>query len=195
MINFITSLLAIESRTYHEKECVDYIFNWLLENCPGCRLIREGNNLIVSNTKDLKPHISLVGHSDTVPDFFTPRLESDHLHASGASDMKVAVGVFLWLFKELYEELNYKLSLIIYDKEEMTPVISNGLYELIKFQEPLIKSIDCAIVGEPTNNTIQIGCVGSLHQSLVGRLYQAFGRRILIIDFLLIKQKSKPNTL
>ncbi|RAP39079.1 succinyl-diaminopimelate desuccinylase [Candidatus Marinamargulisbacteria bacterium SCGC AAA071-K20] len=166
MIDFITSLLAIESKTYHEKNCVDTIQKWVEEECPGASILREGNNLVISNSLEAKPHIALVGHSDTVPDFFIPRQEGENLHASGASDMKAAVGVFLWLFKEIYNSVNYKLSVIVYDKEEQTPVTSNGLYELIKFHETTIKSIDCAIVGEPTNNTVQIGCVGSLHYSL-----------------------------
>jgi succinyl-diaminopimelate desuccinylase len=166
MIEFITSLLAIESRTYHEKNCVDTIEKWIKKECPGAVLIREGNNLIISNTNENKPHIALVGHSDTVPDYFTPRIDGDNLHASGASDMKTAVGVFLWLFKELYNSVDYKLSVIVYDKEEMTAVTSNGLYELIQAEGNFIRTIDCAIIGEPTNNTVQLGCVGSLHLGL-----------------------------
>lgn len=166
MLEFITELLAIETKTYHEKNCADFIQKWVKENCPGALVMREGNNLIISNNKPNKPHISLIGHSDTVPAFFKPYIKGDQLHASGASDMKTAVGIFLHLFKELYQSLDYHLSVIVYDKEEMTPVTSNGLYECIKYHNDFMKSIDCAIIGEPTNNAIQIGCVGSLHMRL-----------------------------
>ena len=55
---------------------------------------------------------------------------------------------------------------MIYSKEEGTPLRDNGLNELIRAKEKFIKSISLAIVGEPTNNTIQLGCVGSIHYLL-----------------------------
>ena len=60
----------------------------------------------------------------------------------------------------------YNISLLIYAREEGTPLPDNGLYDLIEFIPEYFDSVDMAIVGEPTDNTIQVGCVGSLHAAV-----------------------------
>jgi succinyl-diaminopimelate desuccinylase len=51
--------------------------------------------------------------------------------------------------------------LVLYDREE-GPYRDNGLQPLLEQYEPL-SSVDLAIAMEPTDNTLQLGCVGSVH--------------------------------
>lgn len=111
------------------------------------------------------PHLALIGHSDVVPAYFAPRQVEDRLFGAGASDMKGALAAFWVLLAEHQAELRerWNLSLIVYSREEQTPLNENGLYHLLGKYPELFKSIDLALVGEPTDNTLQLGCVGSLH--------------------------------
>ena len=169
MIPFITSLLAIASPTFQEETITAYIISWVKKELPLFDIKEINNNLIISpKEKSTKPHISFVGHSDVIPIHFEPFLDGDMLYGSGASDMKSAVGVFLWFLKEHAEALleNYSISIIIYAREEGTPLHQNGLNELIQHEREFVESIDLAVVGEPTDNTIQLGCVGSIHATV-----------------------------
>ena len=118
-----------------------------------------------------KKHIVLVGHSDVVPQHFEPYVDGDKLHGSGSSDMTGALAVYLHLMKEAQEEVlkNFNISILIYSREEGTKMEDNGLYDLIQEYPDYFKSVDLAIVGEPTDNTIQIGCVGSTHAEVIVR--------------------------
>lgn len=111
------------------------------------------------------PHLALVGHSDVVPAYFEPRAIDDKLFGAGASDMKGALAAFWVLLTEHEQTLREKwnLSLIVYSREEQTPLVENGLYHLLEQSPEFFQSIDLAIVGEPTDNTVQLGCVGSIH--------------------------------
>ena len=60
----------------------------------------------------------------------------------------------------------YDITIILYDKEEGTTLHDNGLKECINIVPDQINNIDIAIVAEPTNNAIQLGCVGGLHATL-----------------------------
>ena len=111
----------------------------------------------------------LVGHLDAVPKFFPPHFEekSNLVYGSGASDMKASLAVFL-AFSKNREFLdlalkNYNLAFIFYAREEGTPIEQNGLNDLIRKFPKFFKGLDLAIVGEPTNNQIQLGSLGSLH--------------------------------
>jgi len=166
--SLLMALLRISSPTYKEKEKCDFLESWLARELPTFRVTRFGNNLIAKNNRESGPHIGFVGHIDTVPEFFDPYEESGKLFGSGASDMQAGLASMLTLIKENEMALSrkYRLSIIIYDKEEGTPLHENGLNELIVADPESIDAMDVAIVGEPTNNAIQLGCVGSIHYTL-----------------------------
>ena len=154
---------------------VQYTRNYFKE-ITGITFIEHNDSLIVKGPfKQGLPHIALIGHSDVVPDHVNVRVDGDKLHGSGASDMKGADACFMYLFKELLQNhgdhdglskinsLQYNVSFILYAREEGTPLVQNGLNDLINKEMDYFKSIDLAIVGEPTNMSIQLGCVGSCH--------------------------------
>lgn len=163
---YLETLLAIESPTYKEQEFVKYVKQRLETKQPSLKIREFEDCLIIEFPyQKNKPHISLIGHSDVVPTHFQPYIKQGHLHGSGASDMKGAIAAYLQLFEDYGEALldSYNLSCVIYSREERTSIEINGLYHLLQQFPDYFKSIDLAIIGEPTDNTIQIGCVGGIH--------------------------------
>lgn len=168
MIKLIQDFLNVPSPTFHEEKAVSFCLNWLDSHCENFKCLESNNSLIITPNKKPtlgKKHICLVGHSDVVPEHKKAEIIDGKLYGAGASDMKAAVGVFMYFLSQLHnmESNTYCFSLIIYAREEGTALEDNGLYDLIQKFPSYFKTIDLALVGEPTNNTIQIGCVGSLH--------------------------------
>ena len=166
-VELLKTLLGIPSPTFKEKEKTDFLENWIKTNLPSFSVKRIGNNIIASHLNN-NTNLAFVGHTDTVPEFFEPYESNGLLFGSGASDMQSGLAAYLVFIKENLTSLlnNYSLTIIIYDKEEGTALHENGLNELIVKIPESIRSIDVAIVAEPTNNTIQLGCVGSLHYTV-----------------------------
>jgi len=164
----LMQLLNIPSPTHKEKEKCDFLQSWLARELPTFKVTRFGNNLIATNHQESGLHIGFIGHIDTVPEFFDPYEANGMIYGSGASDMQSGLASMLTFIKENETALShqYRLSIIIYDKEEGTPLHENGLNELIVANPESIDAMDVAIVGEPTNNAIQLGCMGSIHYTL-----------------------------
>ena len=169
MKQLLKQLLAIPSPTYQEQEIVKFIKKWFSQNLPKAKIDEFKDSLICHFPQQPnKPHLALVGHSDVVPQHFEPYEKDNRLYGSGASDMTGSLACYMHLMKEVGEKIlaNYNISLIIYSREEGTTIEQNGLYDLINHCPNYFKSIDLAIVGEPTDNTVQIGCVGSIHAQI-----------------------------
>lgn len=166
-LELLKTLLGIPSPTFKEKEKTDFLENWILANLPSFSVDRIGNNIIATQLNS-NTNLAFVGHTDTVPNFFDPYESNGLLFGSGASDMQSGLAAGLVLIKDNLDALlnKYSLTIIIYDKEEGTALHENGLNELIVQRPDTIKAIDVAVVAEPTNNTIQLGCVGSLHYTV-----------------------------
>ena len=172
MIELLRQLLAIPSPTFKEQEIVRFLKKWMHENFTDITITEFKDSIICHFPwTEGKPHISLVGHSDVVPEFFEPYFEGDKLYGSGGSDMTGALAAYMHLMKLKQKEVlnNFNISILIYSREEGTKVEENGLYDLINEYPDYFKSVDLAIVGEPTDNTIQIGCVGSTHAEVIVR--------------------------
>lgn len=162
----VETLLNIESPTGGEVQIHNHIKSFLQKFYPDLVLHESGQSLIATRVLNPKlKHIVFVGHTDVVPEFFKAYKKDGKLYGSGASDMKGAVGVYLQLIQELQEKLfqKYNVSFVFYAKEEQTPMEENGLFELILKFPGFFKTVDLAIVGEPTDSEIHIGCVGSVH--------------------------------
>jgi succinyl-diaminopimelate desuccinylase len=114
------------------------------------------------------PLVLLVGHYDTVPaqDNVPGRIERDAVHGCGASDMKGGVAVALELVRELAsaDPGPVDVGLLLFGKEELPPQFS-PLPELFE-RSQLAAAADLAILLEPTDLTIQAGCLGNLSATL-----------------------------
>lgn len=164
--DILLNLLSIPSPTFGERNVMLFVSDWLSRHLPGCDITIHEDCLIARlKTTGNRPHMGFIGHSDTVPAFFEPFEKNGRIYGSGASDMKGALACFLYFLKQFRGALEAAMdvSFVLYSKEEGTPLEQNGLYDLIKVYESFFKSMDLAIVGEPTDNVIQLGSMGSLH--------------------------------
>jgi succinyl-diaminopimelate desuccinylase len=111
------------------------------------------------------PLVVLAGHYDTVPaqDNLPGRVADGAVHGLGASDMKGGVAVALELARELDAagaEGPYDVALLLFGREELPPE-HNPLPALFQ-RSPLLGEASLAVLLEPTDCTIQAGCVGNL---------------------------------
>ena len=117
-----------------------------------------------------RPLVVLAGHYDTVPaqGNIPGRIEDGAVIGLGASDMKGGVAVLLELARALdlhTVEPELDVALLVFAKEEFPPEFS-PLPELFD-GSTLVNEAELAILLEPTDNTIQAGCLGNLNARLV----------------------------
>jgi len=114
------------------------------------------------------PLVLLVGHYDTVPaqDNVPGRIADGAVHGCGATDMKGGVAVAVELVRELAlaEPGPYDVALLLFGKEEL-PAQFSPLPDLFERSE-LAPAADLAILLEPTDLTIQAGCLGNMNAQL-----------------------------
>ncbi len=110
------------------------------------------------------PLLVLAGHYDTVPaqDNVPGRIADGAVHGCGASDMKGGVAVALELVRDLADDEPgpVDVALLLFGREELPPSY-NPLPALFDGC-PLVHEADLAILLEPTDLTVQLGCVGTL---------------------------------
>ena len=109
------------------------------------------------------PLIVLAGHYDTVPaqGNLPGRIADGFVHGLGASDMKGGLAVALELARDLHlESATCDLALLLFGREEL-PSEYNPLPALFT-GSTLVHEAALAIVLEPTDLTIQAGCLGNV---------------------------------
>ena len=133
---------------------------------------RIGDSLLVGVDGPLvarraaRPLVALCGHLDTVPvhadDRGPPRREGRKLVAPGSSDMKGGLALMMALAEGLPASARFcDLALVFYAREE-GPYLENEL-ERVLAEAPELEAADLALCLEPTDNVLQVGCVGSIH--------------------------------
>ncbi len=115
------------------------------------------------------PLVILAGHVDTVPpqDNFPGSVTDTEVVGLGASDMKGGIAVMLELARWIDDdrpERAYDVAVVIFTREEL-PVRESPLPAAFAAC-PKLADAALAIVLEPTDNTIQSGCVGNLNGTL-----------------------------
>ncbi len=137
---------------------------------------RIGHSLVVGGPPtDGRAMVLLVGHLDVVAptdDDRLPRVEHDPEHgeivvARGTSDMKAGNVAAMAAFEDagLRERSPYHLVLVLYAGEEGSAE-GNELRAVLA-AAPWLTEAALAVVLEPTDGEVQLGCLGSLH-ALVG---------------------------
>jgi succinyl-diaminopimelate desuccinylase len=149
----------------------------------GERVTRVGHSVVVDGRRDRTivdgrrggdaPLVLLVGHLDVVPptdDDLSPRLATvdgvEVVIARGASDMKAGNVAAMAAFEdaELRAASPYDLALVLYAGEE-GGAEENELREVLD-AAPWLRDAALAVVLEPTDGEVQLGCLGGLHAEL-----------------------------
>ena len=134
--------------------------------------LTEDAMLFVTPHREGRPFVILAGHLDTIPaqGNFPGRREGNIVHGLGASDMKGGLAVMLelarWIATEEIE-LEVDLGLLFFAREELAQSES----PLPAFFEACdrAREAELAIVLEPTDNTVQAGCLGNINADLAFR--------------------------
>ena len=161
--DLLLDLLAMPCVTGEEGP----IAAWIEERYAGRgeRVRRAANSVVVGGTGDGRPVVLLVGHTDVVPP--TPadiegRREGERLVGRGASDMKAGLAVAMDCFEDpQLRDAAYDVVLVAYAGEEGAHD-GNELGPLLTAMPDLTKAA-LAVVLEPTDLTVQLGCMGALH--------------------------------
>ena len=131
-------------------------------------LIHDDGESLVYAKRSGRPLVLLAGHTDTVPaqGNLPGRIAAGAVHGLGATDMKGGLAVMIELARWAADaELAYDLGLLFFPREELGPG-ENPLPALFD-AVPLIGEAALVICLEPTDNTIQLGCLGNLNARVV----------------------------
>ncbi|HXK14932.1 MAG TPA: succinyl-diaminopimelate desuccinylase [Gaiellaceae bacterium] len=156
-------LVNIASESRHEEEMYRYID----VEVPLHTAFADGESVLFTK-RDGKPLVLLAGHTDTVPaqGNLPGRIEDGAVVGLGASDMKGGLAVMIELGRWAAEtELAYDLGLLFFPREELGPAENPlpGVFE----RTGVVDEAQLVICLEPTDNTLQLGCLGNLNARVV----------------------------
>lgn len=158
-------LCRIASPIGDEAAIAAHVEGWASKIYAPEERVRVSHSFVLGLLDDPRPTVALVGHLDTVPAHpgAPPAgLTDDRLVGLGSTDMKGALAVMMELVETLdLKSLPVNLLLVLYEREE-GPWKESGLGPLFE-QVPALKKVKLGIAMEPTDNAVQVGCVGSLH--------------------------------
>lgn len=174
LVDTLAWLVDIPSETGNEDRICGEIAARLAPKL-GEALLRSRDSLIVGRRTG-KPLVLLVGHLDTVPAQGQPpaRVEGGRLHGLGASDMKAGLAVMIHLL-EAVESDRHDVIGVFYSGEE-GPSAGNALEPLLTGHDWLAEA-GFAVVLEPCDGEIQIGCNGVVNAVVTFRGHAAHSAR------------------
>lgn len=173
-------LCSIPSETGSEKAIADWIEARCGELAPEARTVRIGNSVVCmpdgSGAGADGPTIALVGHLDTVKCAGDQPLEirDGKVYGCGSTDMKAGVATMLALLARWRDLRAARPVWIFYDGEE-GPAEANGLEPVLASGE--LPALDLAMVLEPTDQSLMMGCMGLLHGVVTVRGRRAHSAR------------------
>ncbi len=131
-------------------------------------LVHDDGESLVYAKRAGNPLVVLAGHTDTVPaqGNLPGRIADGAVHGLGASDMKGGLAVMIELAGwATGTELAYDLGLLFFPREELGPDVNPlpGVFAAA----PLIDEAALVICLEPTDNTLQLGCLGNINAKVV----------------------------
>jgi succinyl-diaminopimelate desuccinylase len=157
------ALVDIPSPSHDEDMVYDYVRGAV--HLP--KVHDDGESLLYAK-REGKPLVLLAGHTDTVPaqDNLPGRIENGAVHGLGSTDMKGGLAVMIELAHwAAHAELDYDLGLLFFPREEVGPE-ENPLPALFA-ATPVVDEAALVICLEPTDNTLQLGCLGNLVAKVV----------------------------
>src|SRR6476620_11045443 len=156
-------LVNIPSESGNEQQLAGY-----LQGCvPLDTAFSDGESLIYAKRTG-KPLVLLAGHTDTVPaqGNLPGRIEDGAVVGLGASDMKGGLAVMIELARWARDaDTAYDVAFLFFPREEVGPAENPlpGLFE----RTGIVDEAQLVICLEPTDNTLQLGCLGNLNARVV----------------------------
>jgi len=162
-------LVNIPSESRHEEEIAAHVAS-LVPPSFAPEYAAEDARVFARPRREGRELVVLAGHYDTVPaqENIPGSIEDGAVVGLGASDMKGGLAVLLELARELDAsgvEQELDVALVVFGKEEL-PAEFNPLPALFDGSE-IVHDAGLAILLEPTDCTIQAGCLGNLNARLV----------------------------
>ncbi len=164
-VELTAALVDIPSVSRDERRLADAVEHALRTQAPHLEVVRNGEAVLARTNLGRASRVLLAGHLDTVPinDNLPSRRTGsgadEVLHGCGTVDMKGGDAVLLHVAAALPEP-RHDLTFLFYDCEEIAAE-HNGLNR-IERELPDWLDGDLAIVGEPSNASIEAGCQGTL---------------------------------
>jgi succinyl-diaminopimelate desuccinylase len=157
------ALVDIPSVSRSEQELTAYLRRSV--RLPGVH--DDGESLIFAK-RDGRPLVLLAGHTDTVPaqSNLPGSLAGGSVVGLGASDMKGGLAVMVELANwAVTAPLAYDLAVLFFPREELGPAENPlpGVFEAVS----LVDDASLVVCLEPTDNTLQLGCLGNLNARVV----------------------------
>jgi succinyl-diaminopimelate desuccinylase len=154
------ALCDIPSVSGDEKAIADAVES-ALGALGHLEVLRDGDAVVARTSLGRPSRVVLAGHLDTVPvkDNLPIKIEDDILYGRGTVDMKGGVAVLLQIAASL-EQPRHDLTFVFYDHEEVASRL-NGLGRLVR-EHPDWLAGDFAILGEPSNASVEGGCQGTM---------------------------------
>src|SRR5262245_24258017 len=169
LADLLETLVNIPSPTGQEAEIAGFVARHLGSARRG-EILRSGHGVVWRGPARGRRLVVLAGHLDTVPanGNAVARREDGRLYGVGSSDMKSGDAVMLALLDALDpDRLRFDLALVFYDAEE-GPAVRNGLGRLLG-EMPWLREAAFAILLEPTDLKVELGCNGILNAEVTVR--------------------------
>ena len=161
-------LVDIPSESRHEAEIREHLLR-LVPAALTAEYAHDDAFLFVPERRPDAPLVVLAGHYDTVPaqGNLPGRILDGTVHGLGASDMKGGVAVALELVRTLADVRRgpYDVGLLLFGREEL-PAEENPLPALFA-SSGAVREVALAILLEPTDGRLQLGCLGNVVANLV----------------------------
>ncbi|MBS1836837.1 MAG: succinyl-diaminopimelate desuccinylase [Actinobacteria bacterium] len=168
MLLATAELVDVPSESFDEGRLADRI-EAMLRSCPHLVVDRVGDNVVGRTGLGRPLRVVLGGHLDTVPlnGNLPARIDGDVLWGLGAADMKGGLAIMSELARR-HVEPAVDVTYVFYAREEVAADRS-GLLE-IERERPELLHGDLAILGEPTDGSVEAGCQGVIRMrvTLVG---------------------------
>ncbi len=163
-VDITRTICDVASVSDDETALADLIFD-AVTALPHLEVYRDGDTIVARTQRGRAQRVVIAGHIDTVPinaNLPTRDIAIDgepYLWGRGTVDMKAGVAVQLKLAAELTDP-RIDITWMWYDHEEVDADL-NGLTRLARTRADLFAG-DFAILGEPTDGTVEGGCNGNL---------------------------------
>jgi succinyl-diaminopimelate desuccinylase len=177
LADLLEELVNIPSETGQEERIAALVLERLRGLGQG-ECLRSGHSLVWRAPRRGRPAIVLAGHLDTVPANGNARARraDGRLYGLGSTDMKGGDAVLLALLESLDPSaLRFDLCAVFYDAEE-GPHQGNGLKRLLG-EMPWLKQAALAILLEPTDLRVELGCIGAMNAEVTVRGKSAHSAR------------------